>query len=55
MAKKCQDAGVQVIELNCGCPNMSFNVEMSGEDAGGPKTGASMAATPTSSATSSAP
>jgi len=42
MARKCQDAGVHVNELNFGCPNMSFNVEMSGTDTGGPKTGASM-------------
>ena len=42
MARKCQDAGVQVNELNFGCPNMSFNVEMSGTDRGGPRTGASM-------------
>jgi len=42
MARKCQDAGAHVNELNFGCPNMSFNVEMSGADTGGPKTGASM-------------
>ena len=43
MAKKCEEAGVQINELNMGCPNMSFNVEMS-SDSGkdGPKTGASM-------------
>ncbi len=42
MAKKCEDAGVDVIELNMCCPNMSFNVEVTGKDTGGPKTGASM-------------
>ena len=43
MAKKCEAAGVNVVELNMCCPNMSFNVQVSGqEDAGGPKTGASM-------------
>jgi NADPH-dependent glutamate synthase beta subunit-like oxidoreductase/dihydroorotate dehydrogenase len=43
MAKKCEEAGVHVVELNMCCPNMSFNVQVSGEDDGkGPKTGASM-------------
>ncbi|MFH1707645.1 MAG: FAD-dependent oxidoreductase [Planctomycetota bacterium] len=42
MAKACEDAGVHVNELNMCCPNMSFNVEMSGADKGGPKTGASL-------------
>ncbi len=42
MAKKCEAAGVDIIELNMCCPNMSFNVELSGKDSGGPKTGASM-------------
>ncbi len=42
MAKQCEAAGVDIIELNMCCPNMSFNVELSGTDAGGPKTGASM-------------
>lgn len=42
MAGKCADAGVDIIELNMCCPNMSFNVEVSGTDTGGPKTGASM-------------
>ena len=41
MAKQCEDAGVHINEINVGCPNMSFNVEMSGNDKGGPKTGAS--------------
>jgi len=42
MAKKCENAGAHINELNMCCPNMSFNVEMSGEDTGGPKTGASL-------------
>ncbi len=42
MAKQCESAGVDIIELNMCCPNMSFNVELSGHDTGGPKTGASM-------------
>ena len=42
LAKQCEDAGAQITELNMGCPNMSFNVEMSGDDQGGPKTGASL-------------
>ena len=42
MARKCEDAGADVIELNMCCPNMSFNVEVTGKDTGGPKTGASM-------------
>ncbi len=43
MAKKCEEAGVHVVELNMCCPNMSFNVQVSGQqDSGGPKTGASM-------------
>ena len=42
MAKKCESAGVDVIELNMCCPNMSFNVEVTGKDSGGPKTGDSM-------------
>lgn len=42
MAKQCEAAGVDVVELNMCCPNMSFNVELSGKDTGGPKTGASM-------------
>jgi NADPH-dependent glutamate synthase beta subunit-like oxidoreductase/dihydroorotate dehydrogenase len=43
MAKKCESAGADIIELNMCCPNMSFNVEVSGKDSGGgPKTGASM-------------
>ena len=42
MAKKCEDAGAHITELNMCCPNMSFNVELTGEDTGGPKTGASL-------------
>ena len=42
MAKKCQDAGVHINELNMCCPNMSYNVELTGEDSDGPKTGASL-------------
>ena len=42
MARQCEDAGVHINELNFGCPNMSFNLEMSGADKGGPKTGASL-------------
>ncbi len=42
MATRCEAAGADIIELNMCCPNMSFNVELSGQDSGGPKTGASM-------------
>ncbi len=42
MARKCEEAGVHINELNMCCPNMSFNVELTGEDKGGPKTGASL-------------
>ncbi len=42
MAKKCEEAGADIIELNMCCPNMSFNVEVSGQEGDGPKTGASM-------------
>ena len=42
MAKACEDAGAHINELNMCCPNMSFNVEVSGTDTGGPKTGASL-------------
>ena len=42
MAKRCEQAGAHIIELNMCCPNMSFNVELSGKDTGGPKTGASL-------------
>lgn len=43
MAKQCEAAGAHVIELNMCCPNMSFNVQLTGKSCGkGPKTGASM-------------
>ena len=42
VAKKCEEAGAHIIELNMCCPNMSFNVDLTGEDKGGPKTGASL-------------
>ncbi len=42
MAARCEAAGADIIELNMCCPNMSFNLEVSGKDSGGPKTGASM-------------
>ncbi len=42
-AKQCQDAGAHIIELNMCCPNMSFNVDLSGgNNSDGPKTGASL-------------
>ncbi|MCD4699148.1 MAG: FAD-dependent oxidoreductase, partial [Phycisphaerae bacterium] len=42
MAKRCEESGVHINELNMCCPNMSFNVDLTGEDTGGPKTGASL-------------
>ncbi|OGJ88368.1 MAG: hypothetical protein A2268_05670 [Candidatus Raymondbacteria bacterium RifOxyA12_full_50_37] len=42
MAKKFEEAGAHANELNMCCPNMSYNVEVSDGDTGGPKTGASM-------------
>jgi NADPH-dependent glutamate synthase beta subunit-like oxidoreductase/dihydroorotate dehydrogenase len=42
MAKKCEEAGVHINELNMCCPNMSFNVELTGKAKDGPKTGASL-------------
>ena len=42
MARKCEEAGVHINELNMCCPNMSFNVEVSGGDTTGPQTGASL-------------
>jgi len=42
MAKRCERAGAHINELNMCCPNMSFNVELTGDDKGGPKTGASL-------------
>jgi NADPH-dependent glutamate synthase beta subunit-like oxidoreductase/dihydroorotate dehydrogenase/NAD-dependent dihydropyrimidine dehydrogenase PreA subunit len=41
IAKQCEEAGVHINELNMGCPNMSFNVELSGEGSDH-KTGASL-------------
>lgn len=42
-ARQCQDAGAHIIELNMCCPNMSYNVDLSGSsDSDGPKTGASL-------------
>jgi len=43
MAKRFEEAGADLIELNMCCPNMSFNVSVSGRaDGGGHRTGASM-------------
>jgi len=42
MAQKCEAAGVHVNELNMCCPNMSFNVEVTGQAKGLPQTGASL-------------
>jgi NADPH-dependent glutamate synthase beta subunit-like oxidoreductase/dihydroorotate dehydrogenase len=42
MAKQCESAGAHINELNMCCPNMSFNVEVSGTYAKGPRTGASL-------------
>jgi NADPH-dependent glutamate synthase beta subunit-like oxidoreductase/dihydroorotate dehydrogenase len=43
LAKQFEDAGAHIIELNMCCPNMSYNVELSGKcDISGPKTGASL-------------
>lgn len=43
LAKRFEDAGAHVIELNMCCPNMSFNVELSGDKKkDSPKTGASL-------------
>lgn len=44
MAKKYESAGVDIIELNMCCPNMSYNLEVSGSDEAQNvhKTGASM-------------
>jgi NADPH-dependent glutamate synthase beta subunit-like oxidoreductase/dihydroorotate dehydrogenase len=41
MAKKFEEVGADIIELNMCCPNMSFNVELSG-GASGKRTGASL-------------
>ncbi|MFH1615787.1 MAG: FAD-dependent oxidoreductase [Planctomycetota bacterium] len=42
MARKCEEAGAHINELNMCCPNMSFNVELTGKGISGPKTGASL-------------
>jgi NADPH-dependent glutamate synthase beta subunit-like oxidoreductase/dihydroorotate dehydrogenase/ferredoxin len=43
MARRFEDAGAHIIELNVCCPNMSFNVEVSGQAIEeGPRTGASL-------------
>ncbi len=42
MAKQCEAAGAHINELNMCCPNMSFNVEVSGTYSEGPRTGASL-------------
>ncbi len=44
MAKKFEEVGVDIVELNMCCPNMSYNVELSNcdADASGIKTGASL-------------
>ena len=43
LAKRFESAGSHIIELNMCCPNMSFNVELSGEaHTDSPKTGASL-------------
>jgi NADPH-dependent glutamate synthase beta subunit-like oxidoreductase/dihydroorotate dehydrogenase/ferredoxin len=48
MAKAFEDAGVHAIELNVGCPNMSFNVERSkgAIDKNAPRSGASVGQDP---------
>ena len=43
LAKRFESAGANIIELNMCCPNMSFNLELSGQaHKDGPKTGASL-------------
>ncbi len=42
MARQFEDAGVHGVELNMCCPNMSFNVQVTGSDTGGHATGASL-------------
>ena len=48
MAKQFEDAGAHVVELNFCCPNMSYNVEVSGDGGGevGPLSGASLGSNP---------
>lgn len=46
-ARQCEQAGAHIIELNMCCPNMSYNVELSGkEEVSGPRTGASLGQDP---------
>jgi NADPH-dependent glutamate synthase beta subunit-like oxidoreductase/dihydroorotate dehydrogenase len=42
MARQFEDAGVHAVELNMCCPNMSFNVQVTGSDTKGHATGASL-------------
>jgi NADPH-dependent glutamate synthase beta subunit-like oxidoreductase/dihydroorotate dehydrogenase len=42
MARQCEDAGVHINELNMCCPNMSFNVELTGKAPSAKQTGASL-------------
>ncbi len=43
MAKRFEDAGAHIIEINTCCPNMSFNLEVSTQvEETGPRTGASL-------------
>ncbi len=47
MAKVFEQAGCHVLELNMGCPNMSFNLALTGEaHEGGPMSGASLGMIP---------
>jgi NADPH-dependent glutamate synthase beta subunit-like oxidoreductase/dihydroorotate dehydrogenase/Pyruvate/2-oxoacid:ferredoxin oxidoreductase delta subunit len=47
MARAFEQAGCHVLEVNMGCPNMSFNVALTGEvHEGGPQSGASMGMVP---------
>ncbi len=47
MAKAFEEAGCHMLELNMGCPNMSFNVALTGEaHEGGPISGASLGMIP---------
>ncbi len=42
MARQCENAGVHINELNMCCPNMSFNVELTGKAPSAHQTGASL-------------
>lgn len=47
MARALQQAGCHILEVNMGCPNMSFNLALMGEaHEGGPQSGASMGMVP---------